>query len=102
MSHECFPWLIQACTCSIVFQRPVSRNNLICKQKNNETKQNKKQEKQGKKPQKSSANFVTPQMYFTTLKWRTPPPHFLTVIDMSDRNFLRFYKSYLSCIFPQL
>lgn len=72
MSHECFPWLIQACTCSIVFQRSVSQNDLISKQKKkpkNETKQNKKQnpkkqekQKQGKKTQKSSANFVTPQI----------------------------------------
>lgn len=49
MSHECFPWLIQAWTCSIVFQRSVSQNDLISKQK----KKKRNKTKQKTKPQKT-------------------------------------------------
>lgn len=70
MSHECFPWLIQACTCSIVFQRPVSRNNLICIKAKKITKQNKTKNKKNKNKEKTPKNQV---QTLSLLKCILPP-----------------------------
>lgn len=50
ISHESFPWLVQSCTCSIVFQKPVSQNILTCRQKTKTSKQI------------SDTNFVTSKL----------------------------------------
>lgn len=62
-----FQWLIQSCTCSIVFQRPAFQN----KQKKNQTNthkhthnttQNQTKTRQTKNKQISDTNFVSPQI----------------------------------------
>lgn len=72
-----FQWLIQSCTCSIVFQRPAFQNKQQQQKQNKHTQthtqhtQNQTKTRQTKNKQISDTNFVSPQIPYP-LGWDCP------------------------------